>query len=132
MCVLQDCDDLQIFSVVTGSFSVLMVVLLIIIVIQLNITVRKLKKQMALQSRVDQHSYNNPTIQPHEELAVRGFSMFSGQEDKRAPNTPQRDDYPRNLNPKPQSPADRAPYMPGNDEFFGNFSNQPRQGRYAY
>jgi hypothetical protein len=43
----------------------------------------RLKKQMALQSRVDQHSYNNPTIQPHEELAVRGFSMFSGQEDKR-------------------------------------------------
>jgi hypothetical protein len=43
----------------------------------------RLKKQMALQSRLDQHAYNNPTIQPNEELAVRGFSMFRGQEDGR-------------------------------------------------
>jgi hypothetical protein len=43
----------------------------------------RLKKQMALQSRVDQHSYNNPTIQPNEELAVRGFSMFRGQDNSR-------------------------------------------------
>jgi hypothetical protein len=50
----------------------------------------------------------------------------------RAPMTPQRDDYRKNINPHSQPPADVAPYMPQKEQFFGNFDHQPRQGRYAY
>jgi hypothetical protein len=40
----------------------------------------RLKKQMAPESRFGMHAYNNPAVQPNEELAVRGFSMYKGQE----------------------------------------------------
>jgi hypothetical protein len=43
----------------------------------------------------------------------------------RALSTPQRDDYPRYFNSGPQSPVDRAPYMPGKGEFFANFDRRP-------
>jgi len=43
----------------------------------------RVKKQMAQKSPLDLHSYSSPAIQPNEELAVRGFSMFSAQEDSR-------------------------------------------------
>jgi len=43
----------------------------------------RMKRQMALQTRTDQHSFHNPTIQPNEELAKRGFSMYRGQDDGR-------------------------------------------------
>jgi hypothetical protein len=38
---------------------------------------------VALQTRKDLHSFHNPTIQPDEELAKRGFSMYKGQQDVR-------------------------------------------------
>jgi hypothetical protein len=43
----------------------------------------RVKKQVALQRRKDVHSFHNPTIQPEEELAKRGFSMYKGQQDVR-------------------------------------------------
>jgi len=43
----------------------------------------RLKKQLALQSRLDVPANDNPTVQPNEELAVRGFSMYKGQEESK-------------------------------------------------
>jgi len=130
--IFTDCGDLEIFSVVTGCLSLLMVLFLIVIVARLSISLHKLKNQKAQKSPLDLHSYNSPAIQPNEELAVRGFSMFSAQEDSRAPIVPQEDDYPRKINPHFQPPADRAPYVQEKDQYFGNFDPQPRHGRYAY
>ncbi|XP_021938333.1 uncharacterized protein LOC110838945 isoform X2 [Zootermopsis nevadensis] len=101
-------SELEIFSLVTGCFSVLAVVILAIVVIQLNSRIQKLKRQVALHTRVDLHSFHNPTIQPDEELAKRGFSMYKGQEDRGAPG------------------------MPEKDEYFGNFSAQPRHASHRY
>lgn len=41
VCVLQDCGDLEIFSVVTGSISLLLVLFLIIIVASLHMSLKK-------------------------------------------------------------------------------------------
>jgi hypothetical protein len=43
----------------------------------------RLKKQVALESRLNLHQYNNRTIEPNDDLAARGFSMFRGQEGTR-------------------------------------------------
>jgi hypothetical protein len=43
----------------------------------------RVKKQMAQKSDPDLHSYNNPAIQPNEEPAVQGFSIFGAQEDSK-------------------------------------------------
>jgi hypothetical protein len=64
----------------------------------------------------------------------------------RAPITPHKDDYHRQINPQFQPPADRAPRMQERaphvqerathvqerDQYFGNFNPQPQLGRYAY
>jgi hypothetical protein len=41
MCVLQDAFELEIFALVTGCFSVLAVVILAIVVIHLNSSIKK-------------------------------------------------------------------------------------------
>jgi hypothetical protein len=43
----------------------------------------RLKKEMGLERRRALHSFHNPTIQPDEELAKRGFSIYQGQQDAR-------------------------------------------------
>jgi hypothetical protein len=43
----------------------------------------RLKKEVSQERSMDLHSFHNPTIQPDEELARRGFSIYMGQEDVR-------------------------------------------------
>ncbi|XP_023710472.1 uncharacterized protein LOC111866107 isoform X3 [Cryptotermes secundus] len=105
--IFSDDLELEIFALVTGCFSVLALVVLAILVIHLNSSIKKLKKQVALQTRKDLHSFQNPTIQPDEELGKRGFSMYKGQEDVRAPNTPEKEEYFGNFNPQPHKKARR-------------------------
>lgn len=104
---VHDDFELEIFALVTGCFSVLAVVILAIVVIHLNSSIKKLKKQVALQTSKDLHSFHNPTIQPDEELAKRGFSMYKGQPDVRAPNTPEKEEYFGNFSPQPRQMARR-------------------------
>lgn len=85
--VFNTVSELEIFSLAVAGVSLLSVVILIIVVLHLKVSLNNLKKKVDMQARMDHHSFYNPAIQPDEELAKRGYSMYNGQE-MRSPDTP--------------------------------------------
>ncbi|PSN55297.1 hypothetical protein C0J52_01787 [Blattella germanica] len=83
--------DLELFSLIAGGVSLLAVLILVFAVILLCLSVKKLKRQVNMLTRREQHSFYNPAIQPEEELAKRGYSMYNGQVEERRASTQEKE-----------------------------------------